>query len=98
MHRLGKQGWSRCVWPSQAGPHLCGHSPIQNAGLTTHLRSARQEVFAGHEGLLAAKARSDARFCLRRSQDLPAREGGRVCQLLEIIRIHVHATARTAAW
>ena len=38
-------------------------------GLTIHLRASSQEVFDGHEGLFAAKAKSGEPFLLRLSTD-----------------------------
>ena len=64
---------------------------------TTHLRSSSQEVCDGHEGLFAAKANNGERFFLRLSTYLTALDGVRVCQPREMIRIHVHAKALTAA-
>jgi hypothetical protein len=47
-----------------------------------------QEVFAGHEGLFAAQAKSGETFLLRLSKYLPSLEGVRVCQHVSMIRIH----------
>jgi len=44
--------------------------PCQIPRRTTHLRPSSQEVFDGHEGLFAAKARSGEPFRLRLSKYL----------------------------
>lgn len=67
------------------------------SGLTTHLRPTSQEVFAGHEGLFAAQAKSGEPFFLRLSEYLPSRSGVPVCPHVSMIRIRFNAKALTAA-
>ena len=55
-----------------AVPELGESGPCPVPGLTTHLRPSSQEVFDGHEGLFAAKAKSGEPFFLRLSKYLTA--------------------------